>query len=377
MEKKLSNLIKPRDGILSISRYKGGKGSQAIGAIKLSSNESPLGPSDRAIKAYIDSANSLSIYPDGNSTLLKEKIAELHNINVNNIICGAGSDEILNLIAAAYLMPGDEVIFSEHAFLLYKIITLANNGTPIAAKEDGLKANVDNIISCVTKKTKIVFIANPNNPTGSYLNKNELYELRDRLPESVLLVIDGAYAEYAQEKDYIDGKTLISDAVNTVMTRTFSKVYALAALRIGWAYAPSHIIETLNKIRGPFNLSTAAINAGAAALDDQDHVKKSVDFNTEEKVNLLEEYREIMIPTTGGAANFLLLDLTNIDFIGFMGDEEIAENMNKYLIHNNIYVRNVADYGLSCHLRITIGKREQNNFVLEKIQQYMRQGGFP
>lgn len=377
MEKKLSNLIKPRDGILSISRYKGGKGSQAIGALKLSSNESPLGPSDRAIKAYIDSAKSLSIYPDGNSTLLKEKIAELHNINVNNIICGAGSDEILNLIAAAYLMPGDEVIFSEHAFLLYKIITLANNGTPIAAKEDGLKANIDNIISCVTKKTKIVFIANPNNPTGSYLNKNELYELRDRLPESVLLVIDGAYAEYAQEEDYIDGKSLISDAVNTVMTRTFSKVYALAALRIGWAYAPSHIIETLNKIRGPFNLSTAAINAGAAALDDQDHVKKSVDFNTEEKVNLLEEYREIMIPTTGGAANFLLLDLTNIDFIGFMGDQEIAENMNKYLIHNNIYVRNVADYGLSCHLRITIGKREQNNFVLEKIREYMRQGGFP
>ena len=374
---KLSNLIKPRDGIHGISRYKGGKGSQAIGAIKLSSNESPLGPSDKAIKAYIDSAKSLSIYPDGNSTLLKEKIAELHNINVNNIICGAGSDEILNLIACAYLMPGDEVIYSEHAFLLYKIITLTNNGTPIAAKEVGLKANIDNIISCVTKKTKIVFIANPNNPTGSYLNKNELYELRDRLPEQVLLVIDGAYAEYAQEEDYIDGKSLISETVNTVMTRTFSKVYALAALRIGWAYAPSHIIETLNKIRGPFNLSTAAINAGAAAIEDQDHVKKSVDFNTKEKITLLEEYGGIMIPAIGGAANFLLLDLTNIDFINFMGDEELSENMNKYLIQNNIYVRNVADYGLSCHLRITIGKREQNSFVLEKIKQYMRQGGFP
>ena len=374
---KLSNLIKPRDGIRGISRYKGGKGSQAIGAIKLSSNESPLGPSDRAVKAYIDSAKSLSIYPDGNSTLLKEKIAELHDVNINNIICGAGSDEILNLIACAYLMPGDEVIYSEHAFLLYKIITLTNNGTPIAAKEVGLKANIDNIISCVTKKTKIVFIANPNNPTGSYLNKNELYELRDRLPERVLLVIDGAYAEYAQEEDYIDGKSLISETVNTVMTRTFSKVYALAALRIGWAYAPSHIIETLNKIRGPFNLSTAAINAGAAAIEDQDHVKKSVDFNTKEKITLLEEYGEIMIPTIGGAANFLLLDLTNIDFINFMGDEELSENMNKYLIQNNIYVRNVADYGLSCHLRITIGKREQNSFVLEKIKQYMRQGGFP
>ena len=374
---KLSNLIKPRDGIRGISRYKGGKGSQAIGAIKLSSNESPLGPSDRAVKAYIDSAKSLSIYPDGNSTLLKEKIAELHDVNVNNIICGAGSDEILNLIACAYLMPGDEVIYSEHAFLLYKIITLTNNGTPIAAKEVGLKANIDNIINCVTKKTKIVFIANPNNPTGSYLNKNELYELRDRLPERVLLVIDGAYAEYAQEEDYIDGKSLISETVNTVMTRTFSKVYALAALRIGWAYAPSHIIETLNKIRGPFNLSTAAINAGAAAIEDQDHVKKSVDFNTKEKITLLEEYGEIMIPAIGGSANFLLLDLTNIDFINFMGDEELSENMNKYLIQNNIYVRNVADYGLSCHLRITIGKREQNSFVLEKIKQYMRQGGFP
>ena len=309
---KLSNLIKPRDGIRGISRYKGGKGSQAIGAIKLSSNESPLGPSDRAVKAYIDSAKSLSIYPDGNSTLLKEKIAELHDVNVNNIICGAGSDEILNLIACAYLMPGDEVIYSEHAFLLYKIITLTNNGTPIVAKEVGLKANIDNIINCVTKKTKIVFIANPNNPTGSYLNKNELYELRDRLPERVLLVIDGAYAEYAKEQDYIDGKSLISETANTVMTRTFSKVYALAALRIGWAYAPLHIIEVLNKIRGPFNLSTAAINAGAAAIEDHDHVTKSVELNSNEKVQLLKAYEEAQIHVHGGAANFLLLDLTNL-----------------------------------------------------------------
>ena len=370
---KLSNLIKPRDGIRGISRYKGGKGSQAIGAIKLSSNESPLGPSDRAVKAYIDSAKSLSIYPDGNSTLLKEKIAELHDVNVNNIICGAGSDEILNLIACAYLMPGDEVIYSEHAFLLYKIITLANNGTPIAAKEVGLKANVDNIISCVTKKTKIVFIANPNNPTGSYLNKNELYELRDRLPERVLLVIDGAYAEYAKEQDYIDGKSLILETANTLMTRTFSKVYALAALRIGWAYAPLHIIETLNKIRGPFNLSTAAINAGAAAIEDHDHVTKSVELNSHEKVQLLKAYEEAQIHVHGGAANFLLLDLTNLAKKTSTMQQEMVVDLNNYLIKNNIFVRNVSDYGLPCHLRVTIGSKEQNRTVLYKIREYVEQ----
>ena len=370
---KLSNLIKPRDGIRGISRYKGGKGSQAIGAIKLSSNESPLGPSDRAVKAYIDSAKSLSIYPDGNSTLLKEKIAELHDVNVNNIICGAGSDEILNLIACAYLMPGDEVIYSEHAFLLYKIITLTNNGTPIAAKEVGLKANIDNIINCVTKKTKIVFIANPNNPTGSYLNKNELYELRDRLPERVLLVIDGAYAEYAQEQDYIDGKSLISETANTVMTRTFSKVYALAALRIGWAYAPLHIIEVLNKIRGPFNLSTAAINAGAAAIEDHDHVAKSVELNSNEKVQLQKAYEEAQIHVHGGAANFLLLDLTNLAKKNSTMQQEMVVGLNNYLIKNNIFVRNVSDYGLPCHLRVTIGSKEQNRTVLDKIREYVEQ----
>ena len=369
----MSNLIKPRDGIRGISRYKGGKGSQAIGAIKLSSNESPLGPSDRAVKAYIDSAKSLSIYPDGNSTLLKEKIAELHDVNVNNIICGAGSDEILNLIACAYLMPGDEVIYSEHAFLLYKIITLTNNGTPIAAKEVGLKANIDNIISCVTKKTKIVFIANPNNPTGSYLNKNELYELRDRLPERVLLVIDGAYAEYAKEQDYIDGKSLILETANTVMTRTFSKVYALAALRIGWAYAPLHIIETLNKIRGPFNLSTAAINAGAAAIEDHDHVTKSVELNSNEKVQLLKAYEEAQIHVHGGAANFLLLDLTNLAKKTSTMQQEMVVGLNNYLIKNNIFVRNVSDYGLPCHLRVTIGSKEQNRTVLDKIREYVEQ----
>ena len=369
----MSNLIKPRDGIRGISRYKGGKGSQAIGAIKLSSNESPLGPSDRAVKAYIDSAKSLSIYPDGNSTLLKEKIAELHDVNVNNIICGAGSDEILNLIACAYLMPGDEVIYSEHAFLLYKIITLTNNGTPIAAKEVGLKANVDNIISCVTKKTKIVFIANPNNPTGSYLNKNELCELRDRLPERVLLVIDGAYAEYAKEQDYIDGKSLILETANTVMTRTFSKVYALAALRIGWAYAPLHIIETLNKIRGPFNLSTAAINAGAAAIEDHDHVTKSVELNSNEKVQLLKAYEEAQIHVHGGAANFLLLDLTNLAKKTSTMQQEMVVDLNNYLIKNNIFVRNVSDYGLPCHLRVTIGSKEQNRTVLYKIREYVEQ----
>ncbi len=369
----MSNLIKPREGIDGISRYKGGKGSKSAGAIKLSSNESPLGPSERAVRAYIESATSLSIYPDGNSTLLKEKIAKVHNIDPNNIICGAGSDEILNLIACAYLMPGDEVVYTEHAFLLYKIITLANNAIPIVSKEVGLKANIDNIISCVTGNTKIVFIANPNNPTGSYLNGKELIELRKKLPEHILLVIDGAYAEYVQELDYSDGKTLISETTNTIMTRTFSKVYALAALRIGWAYAPSHIIEVLNKIRGPFNLSTAAINAGAAAIEDRDHVNKSVELNSKEKVKLIKAYEQIKIPVHGRAANFLLLDLTNLNKRGSAGRQEMAVDINNYLIKNNIFVRNVSDYGLPCHLRITIGSNDQNMAVFNKIREFIEQ----
>ena len=362
-EKKLSNLIEPRKGISKINRYKGGKGSSLEGVIKLSSNESALGPSKSAVSAFNKASSSLSIYPDGNSTILKNKLSELYDIESSNIICGAGSDEILNLIASAYLRPGDEVIYSEHAFLLYKIITLANDAIPVPAKEIGLKTNIKNIISAVTNKTKIVFIANPNNPTGSYLTRDELLTLRDGLPEEVLLVIDGAYAEYVQEDDYTDGMDMIANNVNTVMTRTFSKVYGLAALRIGWAYCPMHIIEVLNKIRGPFNLSTASILAGTAALSDQEHVVRSVQFNIEEKKILVEKYKELGIDVIDGVANFILLNFSSISDIEY-------ENLRDFLISKKVYLRDVADYGLPQHLRLSIGSKENNRVAFDKIAEF-------
>jgi len=364
-EKKLSNLIEPRIGISRINRYKGGKGSSLEGAIKLSSNESALGPSKIAIEAFNAASSSLSIYPDGNSTKLKNKLCELNNIEASNIICGAGSDEILNLIANAYLQPGDEVIYSEHAFLLYRIITLANDAIPVPAKEIGLKTSIKNIITAVTNRTKIVFIANPNNPTGSYLTRDELLQLRDGLPDKVLLVIDGAYAEYVQEDDYTDGMEMVTNNVNTVMTRTFSKVYGLAALRIGWGYCPIHIIEVLNKIRGPFNLSTASILAGAAALSDQEHVMKSVQFNIEEKKILLEKYKELGVDVIDGVANFILLNFSTMPDLEY-------EQLKDFLISNKVYLRDVADYGLPHHLRLSIGSKENNIIAFDKIAGFFR-----
>ncbi|MDG2187947.1 MAG: histidinol-phosphate transaminase [Hyphomicrobiales bacterium] len=363
--------IQPKEGIFEISRYKGGKGASTNKGIKLSSNESAIGPSQMAIKAFIEASSSLSIYPDGNSTLLKENISATYGLDIKKIFCGAGSDEILNLIANAYLLPGDEVVYSEHAFLLYRIITLANNAKPIVAPEIGLKANVDNIINSITSRTKIVFIANPNNPTGSYLNKDELYDLRKRMPDKILLVVDGAYAEYVQEVDYCDGLDLVSEKSNTIMTRTFSKVYGLASLRIGWAYCPTFIIETLNKIRGPFNLSTASIYAGSAALKDTDHVQKSIALNTEEKEYLNEEYTSMGVNVIKGVANFLLLDFRNVDHTNYIGEQEISDNLNDYLYKNNIFLRDVSDYGLTGHLRLSIGNKEQNRIVLKKIQEYL------
>ena len=365
----MSNQIQPKKGIFEISKYRGGKGTSTNNGVKLSSNESAIGPSEKAVKAFIESGNSLSVYPDGNSTLLKQKISEKYGLRVNNIFCGAGSDEILNLIGNAYLDPGDEVIYSEHAFLLYRIITLANNAKPIIAPEIGLKASVNNIINAVTSKTKIIFIANPNNPTGSYLNRDELYELRNKIPDGVLLVVDGAYAEYVQETDYCDGLDLISEDANTVMTRTFSKVYGLASLRIGWAYCPTFIIDTLNKIRGPFNLSTASIYAGAAALDDTEHVRKSIALNIEEKNYLYKKYSELGVKVISGVANFLLLDFTNIDNLN-------CKDLNNYLSDENIFLRDVSDYGLSRHLRISIGNKEQNRIALKKIAEYLVEGNY-
>ncbi len=273
--------LNPRRGILDIAPYVPGKSALQGGepVIKLSSNETPFGPSPAAVEAYVAAAADLSRYPDGSARALREAIARLYGLDPARIVCGAGSDELLNLLAAAYLGPGDEAIYSEHGFLVYRIAIRAAGATPVVAPETALTADVDAIIARVTPATRMVFLANPNNPTGTYLGFDAVKRLRAALPDDVLLVLDAAYAEYVRANDYEAGIELVATTPNTVMTRTFSKIYGLASLRIGWAYCPDDIADALNRIRGPFNVSGPAIAAGVAALQDRAAVARSVEHN--------------------------------------------------------------------------------------------------
>ena len=255
----------PRPGIMEISPYVGGR-STADGhanTIKLSSNESAVGPSPKAQAAYRELAGTLHRYPDGGATDLRTALGALHGIDPDRIVCGNGSDELLQLLAHAYAGPGDEVIYSRHGFLVYPLATLAVGATPVVAHETDYTADVDAILSLVTERTRIVFLANPNNPTGTYIPKGELRRLWGGLPEHVVLVVDSAYAEFVTTADYDPGLELAGMAPNVVMTRTFSKAYGLAALRLGWAYAAPAVIDVIHRIRGPFNANAAAL---AAAL---------------------------------------------------------------------------------------------------------------
>ena len=263
----------PRAGVLDIEAYVPGKSSAPGVAkiFKLSSNETPLGPSPRAIAAYKSVAAHLEDYPDGSASELREAIGRAFGLDPERIVCGAGSDDLLNLLARAYLADGDEAIHTTHGFLVYPIATLGTGGRPVAAAETDYTASVDAILAAVTKKTKIVFLANPNNPTGTYISFDEVKRLHRSLPPQVLLVLDAAYAEYVRRNDYESGIELVATNDNVVMTRTFSKIHGLAALRLGWMFGPAHIVAAINRIRGPFNVNAPAIAAGIAAIEDHEH----------------------------------------------------------------------------------------------------------
>ena len=271
----------PQPGILDISAYVPGR-SKSGGAgreHKLSSNETPLGPSPAAIEAFRETAGALQLYPDGAAAALRAAIADAHGLAADRIICGNGSDELLGLIASVYLGVGDEAVFTEHGFLVYRIQTLAAGATPVEVPERQRTADVDAMLAAVTDRTRVVFLANPNNPTGTYIPISEVRRLHAGLPPSCLLVIDAAYAEYVRRNDYEAGIELVSGHDNVVMTRTFSKVYGLAALRLGWAYAPAHVIDALNRVRGPFNVNAAALAAGTAAVGDRAFLAGAVAHN--------------------------------------------------------------------------------------------------
>src|ERR1700691_5447112 len=268
----------PRPGVLDIEAYVPGK-SKAPGAakvFKLSSNETPLGPSSRAIAAYKSCADTLEDYPDGSASDLREAIGRAFGLDPDRIVCGAGSDDLLHILAHAYLVDGDEAIHTTHGFLIYPIVTLGAGAKPVGASEKDFTADVDAILAAVTKKTRIVFLANPNNPTGTCLSVDEVKRLHRGLPSNVLLVLDAAYAEYVRRIDYEAGIELVATSENVVMCRTFSKVHGLAAVRLGWMYGPAHVVDAVNRIRGPFNVNAPASAAGIAAIGDTGHVERSV-----------------------------------------------------------------------------------------------------
>ena len=267
----------PRPGVLKIQAYVPGK-SSAPGVdkiFKLSSNETPLGPSPKAIAAYNAIGKHLEDYPDGSASELREAIGRVFGLDPARIVCGAGSDDLLNLLARAYLADGDEAIHTTHGFLVYPIATMANGATNVVAPETDFTSNVDAILDKVTPRTKLVWLANPNNPTGTYLPFDEVKRLHRGLPPHVLFVVDAAYAEYVSHNDYESGIELVATSENVVMTRTFSKIHGLAALRLGWMYGPAHVIDAINRIRGPFNVNAPAIAAGIAAIEDAAHQERS------------------------------------------------------------------------------------------------------
>src|SRR5579885_2485466 len=264
----------PRPGVLDIAPYIPGKSSApgVAKVFKLSSNETPLGPSAHALAAYRKAGEHLEDYPDCSATALREAIGEAFGLDPDRIVCGAGSDDLLNLLARAYLKDGDEAIHTTHGFLVYPIATMGTGAKPVAALETNYTADVDAILKCVTPRTKVVFLANPNNPTGTYVPFDEVKRLQRALPANVLLVLDAAYAEYVRRNDYESGIELVATTDNVVMTRTFSKIYGLAALRLGWMYGPAHVVDAVNRIRGPFNVNGPAIAAGIAAIRDTAHI---------------------------------------------------------------------------------------------------------
>ena len=356
----------PRGGILDINAYVPGR-SEAPGAakvFKLSANETPLGPSPKAIEAYRAAAASLAEYPDGASTALRQAIGKAFGLDPARIVCGTGSDELLNLLAQAYLSEGCEGISTKHGFLVYRNATLAAGGKPVVAEERNFTADVDAILKLVSARTRVIFFANPNNPTGTYLPFSEVRRLHAALPARVLLVIDAAYADYVRRNDYESGIELVATSDNVVMTRTFSKVHGLAALRLGWMYAPASVVEAVNRIRGPFNVNTPAMAAGIASLGDPAHIERSVAHNAKWLGWLEENIRALGLEVTPSVANFVL-----IHFPQERG--KTAKDADAFLMKRGLVLRQTGAYHLPNALRMTVGTEEANRLVVAALGEFL------
>ena len=358
----------PRPGVMEIDAYVPGKSHAPQGVAKLhklSANENPLGPSPKAVEAARAVADRLQLYPDGAATRLREALAARHGLNVANIMVFNGSDEALALLARAYVGQGDEGVYSEHGFLAYPIYIRAVGATPVAAGETNERSDVDSILAAVTERTRIVFLTNPNNPTGTYLPFEEVRRLHAGLPKDVLLVIDAAYAEFVRRNDYEAGVELVAANENVVMTRTFSKVHGLGGARIGWIYAPAHVVAALERVRDPFNVNATAIEAGVAAMLDRDHVNRSVSHNERWLAWTSEELKKLGLRVTPSVGNFILIHFPD-------SDKHTAAAADDYLAARGYLLRRVGAYGFPNALRMTIGTEEANRGVVAALGDFLK-----
>ncbi|WP_296425949.1 histidinol-phosphate transaminase [Yoonia sp.] len=353
--------IQPQPGIMDIALYEGGVAhlDGVSNVLKLSSNENPLGPSDAAKDAFSRAVHNLHRYPSTDHAGLRQAIGDVWGVDPDRVICGVGSDEIIHFLSQCYAGPGDEVVHTEHGFALYRISALAAGADPVEVRERERVTDVDAILAACTQRTKLVFIANPNNPTGTMIGGAEVARLADGLPPQAILVLDGAYAEYVD--GYDAGLALIESRENVVMTRTFSKIYGLGGLRIGWGYGPQSIIDVMNRIRGPFNMSAAALVTAEAAVRDTDYTEKCRVENAKWREWMATALAELGVPSDTSTANFVLAR--------FADDAEAAA-CDAHLRAAGIIVRQVSGYKLPYCLRITVGDESACRRVVHAVAQF-------
>lgn len=355
--------LQPRPGLLDIKPYVPGAAAPA-GSVKLSSNENALGCSPKAREAFEAAAHKLHIYPDGGATVLRDAIAKEEGLDAERIVCGAGSDELLQLIGRAYLAPGDTVVQTEYGFLVYRLVALQSGAQILSAPETNYTADVDAILETAGDSAKIVFLANPNNPTGTWIPGSEVRRLRESLPEDTLLVLDGAYEEFVDAPGYEHPMGLVDEYENVVVTRTFSKIHGLAGLRLGWMYGPKAIVDVIHRVRGPFNVNLPAIEAGVAAIQDRDFIAQSKAHNDRWVGTLTQEIRGLGLEVTPSVCNFVLVHFPDAE-----GKDAMAANA--FLTQKGLIVRPLQPYGLPNALRISIGLDDDNRSVVEALRAFV------
>ena len=354
------NLPKPKK--INAEKYITGLSlfKQKVAKIKLSANESALGPSPKAIKEYNKVAKNLKRYPDSDGVYLKNTLSKKFKLDPNRIILGSGSDQIFELVCKAFLNKNDEVIVPEYSFIIYRIYSKIYGAKIKYAKEKNFRISVKNILSKVSRKTKIVFLANPNNPTGTIVSKQELLLLRRKLRSNILLVVDDAYYEYVKDKNYLSGMKIFSKSKNVLVTRTFSKIYGLAGLRIGWGYGPKNLINALNQVKPPFNINRAALFAAAESIKDVKWLNKEIKHVNKWSKIFYKNFKDLGIETNISYGNFLLVNFDRI--------RKSSKKIFLKLAKNGILVRKMDAYKIANSLRITIGNNLENKKFLNILK---------